>query len=357
MKLNPRLSRPAVELVKRFEPFEPVARPTHDGGWVVGYGHTRTARQGATVTRDDAEALLLYDLSAAADQVGEIVRAPLNGPQFEALTAFVFSIGPDNFRRSGVPDRLEVGAYPQAAEGIERWRSAEPGHDAQEVAAQARRGAAEKAHFLGRVAAPAAAGETSAVLAAVDSLQAKLRELVPDTAAAAAEPARPVAAAPEHHHHIPFPTERLATAFGVAAPIMAAAGLVGVAEPPPPPFAAPPVVEPAAKPHAGPAYDPLSEEGLDAHDEGPLLENAPAVHAPSLARPEPSSQATTESKSSPSLLRYLPHVIGAGGLVLFAGAALAILRGQPSLPSLGLGLVGAVIMAGALYKLMGAKRA
>ncbi len=356
MKLNPRLSRPAVELVKRFEPFEPTARPAPNGGWVVGYGHTRTAREGVTITREDAEALLLYDLSAAADSVSEIVRAQLNGPQFEALTAFVFSIGPDNFRRSGVPDRLEVGAYPQAAEGIERWRTAEPGHDAQEVAAQARRGAAEKAHFLGRIAVVAAAGETSAVLAAVDSLQARLRELVPDVVPGSNAGAQPVRAAPAatraaepaHHHHIAFPTERLATAFGVAAPIMAAAGLVGVAEPPPPPF---------INHRATPAFDPLSEEGLDAYDEGPLLENAPAAHAPTPAKSEPRPQVATEARPSPSLLRYLPHVIGLGGLVLFAAAVLAILKGQPNLPSLGLGLIGALIMAGALYKLMGSRRA
>jgi lysozyme len=344
MKLNPRLSRPAVELVKRFEPFEPVARPTPDGGWVVGYGHVRTAREGACVTRDDAEALLLFDLSAAADQVSEIVRAPLNGPQFEALTAFVFSIGPDNFRRSGVPDRLAAGAYSQAAEGIARWRAAEPSHDAQQVAARTRRGAAEKAHFLGRVAVVAAAGEPSAVLAAVDNLQARLRELVPDTApspaAAVAEPAHP--------HHIAFPTERLATAFGVAAPIMAAAGLVGVAEPPPPPFTSPQAT--------APKFDPLSEEGLGAYDEEPLLESAPPIHASAQVQPEARPQVVTETRASPSLLRYLPHVVGAGGLILFAGAVLAILKGQPSLPGLGVGLVGALIMAGALYKLMGPRR-
>src|ERR1700744_6082201 len=53
MKLNPRLSRPAVELVKRFETFEPIARPAAHGGWIIGYGHTLTAREGAVVSRED----------------------------------------------------------------------------------------------------------------------------------------------------------------------------------------------------------------------------------------------------------------------------------------------------------------
>ena len=59
MKLHPRLSRAAIELVTRFETFQPLARPAAAGGWSVGYGHTRSAREGAHVTRSDAEALLL----------------------------------------------------------------------------------------------------------------------------------------------------------------------------------------------------------------------------------------------------------------------------------------------------------
>ncbi len=360
MKLNPRLSRPAVELVKRFEPFEPTARATAQGSWIIGYGHTRTARDGAIVSLEDAEALLLYDLSAAADVVSQAVRTSLTGPQFEALTAFVFSVGPDAFHRSGVPARLHAGAYLDAADEIGRWRTPEAA-DAVAREAEGRRRAAEKAHFLNQPP-----GESSAILTAANTVQARLRELVPD---ARPEPGRPELARPASpldeadrlpatgptpirqteptpHHHTPFPTARLATAFGVAAPMMAAARLVGASEPPPPPF----VQEPQAP---APKFDPLSEEGLEGLDESRLHEPSPAT-SPGAARVDAKAQASPRSGASP--LRFLPHAVGVGGLALFAGAVATILKGQPNLVMEGAGLAGAVLMAGALYKLLGAPK-
>ncbi|MGC1305461.1 MAG: lysozyme, partial [Caulobacteraceae bacterium] len=109
--------------MKRFETFEPNARPAAHGGWTIGYGHTRTAREGAVVSREDAEALLLYDLSAAADLVDATVRTPLNASQFEALTAFAFGVGPEHVRRSGALAQVNAGAYDKAADEIGRWRA------------------------------------------------------------------------------------------------------------------------------------------------------------------------------------------------------------------------------------------
>jgi hypothetical protein len=43
-------------------------------------------------------------------------------------------------------------------------------------------------------------------------------------------------------------------------------------------------------------------------------------------------------------------------LALFAGAVATILKGQPNLVMEGAGLAGAVLMAGALYKLLGAPK-
>ncbi|MGC1301244.1 MAG: hypothetical protein WA840_02615, partial [Caulobacteraceae bacterium] len=60
----------------------------------------------------------------------------------------------------------------------------------------------------------------------------------------------------------------------------------------------------------------------------------------------------TQGKAAGGVLRYLPHLVGLIGLLLFAGAVAAILKGRPDLPSLGVGLVGALVMAGALYKLL-----
>src|SRR5512143_1678502 len=102
MKPRHRVSRAAIELIARFEGYRRKAAQLPDGRWTIGYGHTLTARQGVEVSEADAEALLFYDLLAVTDAVHDQVHAPLNKHQFDALCAFAFNIGLENFARSGV---------------------------------------------------------------------------------------------------------------------------------------------------------------------------------------------------------------------------------------------------------------
>ena len=45
------VSKAAIELVKQFEGFRRRAARLPDGRWTIGYGHTRTAREGARSPR------------------------------------------------------------------------------------------------------------------------------------------------------------------------------------------------------------------------------------------------------------------------------------------------------------------
>ena len=148
MKLHPRVTRTGLELVKRFEGLRRRAARLPDGGWTVGYGHTRSAREDAVVSPEDADALLYYDLSEVAEKVEAWTFTPLSQNQFEALTAFAFNIGIENFRRSTVLKRLNEGQYLRAAAALELWRKADFGGEDLVVDALVRRRAAEKAHFL-----------------------------------------------------------------------------------------------------------------------------------------------------------------------------------------------------------------
>src|SRR5215218_10196476 len=100
MRPRHRVSRTAIELIKRFEGYRRKSAQLPDGRWTIGYGHTLTARQGAEVSESDAEALLIYDLRAVAQLVDEMTFTPLTQNQFDALCAFAFNIGLDNFRAS-----------------------------------------------------------------------------------------------------------------------------------------------------------------------------------------------------------------------------------------------------------------
>ena len=124
MTPHPRLSKAGIELVKRFEGLRRKAARLETGGWTIGYGHTASAREGAEVTADQAEILLIYDLDRVARAIDPLMFSPLNTNQFNALVAFAFNVGVENFRTSAVAKKVNEGAFLQAAAAIELWRRA-----------------------------------------------------------------------------------------------------------------------------------------------------------------------------------------------------------------------------------------
>jgi len=135
-------------MIKRFEGYRRQAIQLPGGRWTLGYGHVQTARAGAEVSQEDAEALLLYDLIGVAHAVNEMTLAPLNQNQFDALCSFVFNIGAENYRGSSTLRRLNEGQMLQAAACMELWRKADVQGRRIVVDAIVRRRAAEKLLFL-----------------------------------------------------------------------------------------------------------------------------------------------------------------------------------------------------------------
>lgn len=167
-----KISREGMVLIKSFEGFRPraVARP--DGGWVIGYGHTASAREGLTVGETDAELLLQYDLIPVVKTLHERITAPVNQHQFDALASFAFSLGVDRFVASDVLARVNAGAAAEAADALFGW----PEPPGPETAL--RRRAAERALF---VAAPEAAVTLADLLAAPLPLPTTAAEPTPQT--------------------------------------------------------------------------------------------------------------------------------------------------------------------------------
>lgn len=137
-------------LIKSFEGFRPRAIQRAEGGWIIGYGHTLSAREGATVSEADAELLLRYDLLPVEKTVNETVPGDLNQHQFDALVSFAFSVGVDRFAGSDVRQRLNAGAPGEAADAIMGW----PEPVLPETAL--RRRAAERALFVANPGTPVA---------------------------------------------------------------------------------------------------------------------------------------------------------------------------------------------------------
>lgn len=145
-----KVSREGIVLIKSFEGFRPraVARP--EGGWIIGYGHTLSAREGASVSEADAELLLRYDLLPVEKRLNETAPAALNQHQFDALASFAFSVGLDRFETSDVLSRLTSGDDDAAAEAMLAWP------ETRSPSAGARRRAAERALFTADPARPVA---------------------------------------------------------------------------------------------------------------------------------------------------------------------------------------------------------
>lgn len=303
MKPRHQVSRQAIELIKRFEGYRRSSASLPEGGWTIGYGHTKTARPGAEVSEKDAEALLIYDLLEVTKAVNDWTFTPLTQNQYDALVCFAANVGLENFRRSSVLRRVNEGAMLQAACALEMWRKAEFEGERIVVDALVRRRAAEKALFLtpthGWVPAP-----SPVVRPRVDydasSAQPKQRPLsliVPMDGAEAAAHEAPVTvpAAPQDDEPSPAAaaadavTARLQALVPDAPPEPSAESEAGLdlPSPPEPAFEAP-RVEAEPQPIAAPAFvlTPPAEPVPVVEDE-PMVAEVDAVVVDANAPPLP----------------------------------------------------------------------
>jgi lysozyme len=140
-----KVSRDGLTLIKSFEGFHPRAIKRHDGRWTIGYGHTRSAREGATVTEAEADLLLRYDLIPLIGAIEDVTADhPLNQRQFDAVASFAVSVGEQRFRISSVARCLKAGQIEAAAAALAAWPETTP----------PRRRAVEQALFVSDPARP-----------------------------------------------------------------------------------------------------------------------------------------------------------------------------------------------------------
>jgi len=253
-----KVSREGIVLLKSFEGFR--ARAERDGdGWVIGYGHRQSAREGLSVAEADAELLLQYDLLPIVKALNDLPAPALNGHQFDALASFAFSIGLDRFLASEVFHRLVDRRPAEAADALLEWTEPVPPN------AGVRRRAAERALFMADPDRPVALS---------DLLSAPLPPPNPEVPAAPT----PTAAAPDRHAAV-------AALLGEAPP---------AAEAPPrdqvvvPAFAA--VAERATQPDPQPEADPLSPDAIE--PAGDARPDAPPSADEAPAEPDDDLQAT-----------------------------------------------------------------
>ncbi|MCH8489787.1 MAG: glycoside hydrolase family protein [Oceanicaulis sp.] len=158
--MKPRLksTRAARDLIKAHEPFLGEAQ-RRGRRWLVGYGHSAAAKEGVTLSRENAELLLIYDVLQAEQAVETAAGADLPAPMRDALVSFAASVGANAFKVSDVARLTRAGKHREAAAALETWVRAEEGGRLVVSERLVRRRAAEKALYLTALDAPAAAPE------------------------------------------------------------------------------------------------------------------------------------------------------------------------------------------------------
>ena len=126
MKIN----RATVDLVKEFEGFSAKAYKCPAGIWTIGYGTTASAgvgitpKEGMTITRGDAESYLHGALQKFADQIEDVITAPINENEFGAFVSLAYNIGPGAFRKSSALRLFNEGDKAKAASALLLWNKA-----------------------------------------------------------------------------------------------------------------------------------------------------------------------------------------------------------------------------------------
>ncbi|NWG92617.1 MAG: lysozyme [Parvularculaceae bacterium] len=118
------------------------------GQWLIGYGHAGGARQGMTITADEADDLLIEDVKNAEDAVRRLVAVPINENEFSALVSLAYNMGPGGFAGTEVLRRLNAGDRQGAADAFRHIIAADINGERKVLAALKRRRAAERALFL-----------------------------------------------------------------------------------------------------------------------------------------------------------------------------------------------------------------
>jgi lysozyme len=115
-------SKDGLALTEQFEGCRLTAYQDQVGVWTIGYGHTGgDVTAGLTITQDQAAALLMSDVAAAATYVNLAVTIALMQQEFDALVDFVFNLGRGAFAGSTLLRQLNAGNFVAAAAQFNAW--------------------------------------------------------------------------------------------------------------------------------------------------------------------------------------------------------------------------------------------
>lgn len=118
------ISDKGINLIKEFEGLELISYLCPAKVWTIGYGHTKGVQEGMEWTEEQAEEALKEEVIGYCRYVEELVKVPLNQNQFDALTSWIYNLGPTNLKKSTMLKVLNGGNYNEVPEQIKKWNKA-----------------------------------------------------------------------------------------------------------------------------------------------------------------------------------------------------------------------------------------
>jgi lysozyme len=113
-----------MDLIRKYEGCELTVYADIAGLPTVGYGHRVMPDEdleiGDTITQNEADNLLLQDLSTAENEVSQAIFQPLNDNQFSALVSLVYNTGPAPLHMT-LGHYLNQGKYDLASNEFPLW--------------------------------------------------------------------------------------------------------------------------------------------------------------------------------------------------------------------------------------------
>lgn len=119
--------------------------------WTIGWGHTKTVKQGMVITQKQAEALFVSDVMPIEDAMARLIKVTINQNQYDAIVSFIFNIGITAFAASTLLSLLNARQFTQAAEQFMRWNKIKDGEKVKIDKGLTNRRALEKELFLSPV--------------------------------------------------------------------------------------------------------------------------------------------------------------------------------------------------------------
>ena len=114
-------SMEGVSLIKKFEGCELEAYQCSANVWTIGYGHTKDVEKGDTITKEEAEQMLVDELHEYENYINKYVNVALSQNQFDALVSWVYNLGPANLTASTMLKVLNNGKYEEVPAQMKRW--------------------------------------------------------------------------------------------------------------------------------------------------------------------------------------------------------------------------------------------